>query len=214
MISSSGTRATFINSVKSFMTEYKVDGIDIDFEYPSAIERDAPPTDTPNLTAFFEELRSAIPSAVVSIATPAGYWFLKGFEIDKIAEHVDYLNMMSYDYHGQWDTNVTDQAPVTNPHTSIKDMEDSTLLYLRAGIDLSKMTGGGFPGDCTLTPGYLTQFEINGLLNKGITPTRDEESQTYWFNDQGSLITFDQDETWNIKTDFAANRCFRGTFIW
>lgn len=29
------------------------------------------------------------------------------------------------------------QAPVTNPHTSILDMHDSTSLYLRAGIDLS-----------------------------------------------------------------------------
>jgi len=30
----------------------------------------------------------------LSSATPAGYWFLKGFEIDKIAGSVDYFNMM------------------------------------------------------------------------------------------------------------------------
>jgi chitinase len=46
----------------------------------------------------------------------------------------------AYDYHGPWDTNVTGQAPVTNPHTSILDIHDSTLLYLRAGIDLSTGT--------------------------------------------------------------------------
>ncbi|KAK7041727.1 hypothetical protein VNI00_009016 [Paramarasmius palmivorus] len=125
MIGTSGNRATFISSVKNMMSTYQLDGIDIDFgtedsnirlinqpyifiEYPGAIERGAPATDTPNLTAFFKELRAGIPSAIVSCATPAGYWFLKGFEIDKIVENVDYLNMMSYDYHGQWDTNVTD----------------------------------------------------------------------------------------------------------
>ncbi|KLO05526.1 hypothetical protein SCHPADRAFT_946835 [Schizopora paradoxa] len=152
MIASSSSRATFISSVKSFLAQFKLDGIDIDFEYPSAIERDAPPTDTPNLTSFFQELRSGLGSDVVIScdtywnrehkcvtyielafpATPAGYWFLKGFEIDKIASSVTYLNMMSYDYHGPWDTNVTDQAPVTNPHTSILDMHDSALLYIRA----------------------------------------------------------------------------------
>ena len=46
--------------------------------------------------------------------------------------------LLAYDYHGPWDTNVTDQAPVTNPHTSILDMQTSALLYVRAGINLSK----------------------------------------------------------------------------
>ena len=46
--------------------------------------------------------------------------------------------VLAYDYHGPWDTNVTGQAPVTNPHTSILDMRDSVLLYVRAGIDMSK----------------------------------------------------------------------------
>ncbi|KAF9048363.1 glycoside hydrolase [Hymenopellis radicata] len=89
MISTSSTRATFISSVKSFLTQFGLDGIDIDFEYPGAIERAAPPTGqlspyTPNLTAFFQELRAALPTQVISCATPAGYWFLQGFEIDKI----------------------------------------------------------------------------------------------------------------------------------
>lgn len=47
-------------------------------EYPASVERGGPPTDTPNLTAFFQELRSALPSAEISLATPSGYWFMKG----------------------------------------------------------------------------------------------------------------------------------------
>ena len=35
-------------------------------EYPGASGRGAPATDTPNLTAFFKELRAGIPSAIVS----------------------------------------------------------------------------------------------------------------------------------------------------
>ncbi|KAJ6484868.1 glycosyl hydrolases family 18-domain-containing protein, partial [Mycena sanguinolenta] len=216
-------------------------------EYPSAIERAAPATDTPNLTAFFQELRTALPTQVISCATPAGYWFLQGFEIDKIASSVTYLNMIRQ--HGPWDTNVTDQAPVTNPHTSILDMQASASLYIRAGIKLNvamvklkrwaglayygrtyqladaacvgyncTMTGGGFPGDCTFTPGILAQFEIETILNGGIAPTLDKPTETYWFDDsvlrQGSLITFDQQDTWAAKTLFAETTCFGGTFIW
>ncbi|KAF5360156.1 hypothetical protein D9758_011368 [Tetrapyrgos nigripes] len=239
MIASSSSRATFINSVKSFLDRFELDGIDIDFEYPGAIERNAPATDTPNLTAFFKELRSAIGSKIISIATPAGYWFLKGFEIDKIAGSVDYMNMMSYDFHGPWDTNVTDQAPVSNPHTSMLDIQDAARLYVRAGVDLGKvnlglayygrsyqladascsgynctMLGGGFPGDCTQASGILAQFEIEDLLQSGIQATHDSKTETYWFDTQGSLVTFDQQDTWNVKQQFAETSCFGGTFAW
>ena len=79
------------------------------------------------------------------------------------------------------------------------------------------MVGGGAPGDCTLTPGILAQFEVEDLLNSGITATLDSDSETFWidtevggstivsctlltFSDflvpQNSLFTFDQQETW------------------
>ncbi|KAF7344038.1 Glycoside hydrolase family 18 protein [Mycena venus] len=248
MISKTDSRKTFISSVKKFLTDYKLDGIDIDFEYPAAIERNASATDTPNFTAFIKELREALPTQVISCATPAGYWFLKGFEIDKIAEHVTYLNMMSYDYHGPWDLTVKDpaQKPVTNPQTSIRDIQNSVELYMRAGVkNLAKvnlglayygrdyklldskcvgyncnMTGGGYKGPCTSESGILAQFEIEEELAKlkvkspPTFPTLDVDSLTWWFDNDGSLVTYDQPDTWAIKSSFAANRCFGGTFIW
>lgn len=44
MIATSTNRAKFINSVKSFLSTYSLDGVDIDMEYPSAMERGAPKT--------------------------------------------------------------------------------------------------------------------------------------------------------------------------
>ncbi|KAF7367964.1 Glycoside hydrolase family 18 protein [Mycena sanguinolenta] len=241
MVGSSANRATFIKSILAFLELMSLDGIDIDFEYPGAIERDAPATDTPDLTAFFSELRTALPSQyLISIATPAGYWFLKGFEIDKIVGNVTYINMMSYDYHGPWDTNVTDQAPVTNPHTSLLDMEASVELYVRAGIDLSivnlglahygrsyhlvnagctgyncTMVGGGAPGVCTQASGILAQFEIETMMANGNKPNLDDASQTYWFDTSaGDLITFDQNDTLTKKITWAQQSCFGGTFEW
>ncbi|KAJ7315584.1 hypothetical protein DFH08DRAFT_893384 [Mycena albidolilacea] len=68
------------------------------------------------------------------LASPVGYWFLKAFEIDKTAGNVSYMNMM-YDYHGHWDTNVKDRAPVADPHASILDTGTGAELYMHAGIN-------------------------------------------------------------------------------
>jgi chitinase len=62
------------------------------------MERQAPPDDIPNLTIFFKEFRAGLGSSLISLATPAGYWFLQGFEMQKIAANLDFINMMSYDY--------------------------------------------------------------------------------------------------------------------
>ncbi|KAB5589059.1 hypothetical protein CTheo_7501 [Ceratobasidium theobromae] len=239
MISTSANRAAFIQSVKSFISQYQLDGIDISMEYPASIERAGPSTDTPNLTALFKELRDALPNNLeVSLATPSSYWFLKGFELDKIAPHVSFINMMSYDYHGSWDANINGTNSSALPHTSLEDIKESVLLYTRAGIDMSKvnlglatygrtyaladpncnaygcrMTGSGAPGECTGSSGFLSYFELSRMVNTS-TIHYDETSQTKWMKHGTDLITFDDMDTWAAKKDFAAKTCFGGTMLW
>ncbi|CCO33578.1 hypothetical protein BN14_07662 [Rhizoctonia solani AG-1 IB] len=138
MISASANCATFIASVKSFLTTYKLNGIDIDIEYPASIKRGGPPSDTPNLTTFFKELRSGLPSTEISLATSSSYWFLKGFELDKIAPSVSFINMMSYDYHSPWNTTVNGVNSSALPQTSLEEIKESVLLHTRIGIDMAK----------------------------------------------------------------------------
>lgn len=67
--------------------------------FPAAPDRSVPPTDTPNLTAFFTELRAGLgTSKLISIATPPAFWFLRSFQMDKITPTLDMINMMNYDY--------------------------------------------------------------------------------------------------------------------
>jgi chitinase len=42
MISTRANRAKFITSVQNFLSRYNLDGIDIDMEYPAAMERQGP----------------------------------------------------------------------------------------------------------------------------------------------------------------------------
>ncbi|EJD54185.1 glycoside hydrolase [Auricularia subglabra TFB-10046 SS5] len=210
MIGSAANRATFINSVKSFISSYKIDGIDIDFEYPAAMERQGPPSDTPNLTLFFNELRAGVGSSLISLATPAGYWFLKGFEMDKIAPKLDFINMMSYDYHGPWDTDIVGTNSTAEPQSSLQDMIDSAKLYVKAGVDLKKVNLG-----LAWYGGVLAGFEVTDIMLDGeLRPVSDSKSETKWFNYKGDLITFDDDETRAAKAKWGGSTCFGGTMIW
>ncbi|KAH6888344.1 glycoside hydrolase [Coprinopsis sp. MPI-PUGE-AT-0042] len=212
MLATSSSRATFISSVKSFIGNYGLNGVDIDLEYPAAQERAAPAEDTPNLTSLFSEMRSSLGTGtIISLATPAGYWFLRGFQLDKIQNSLDYFNMMSYDYHGPWDLNVSGEDGTAKPQTDTRDITTSMNLYKRIGVKFDKCK----PGSCTGESGVKSQVEVwREIKANNIKPTLDSASSTYWYNYNGDFITYDDTETWNKKTQMAGNTCFGGTFVW
>jgi chitinase len=74
MVSSASSRSTFIQSALSFMKTYSFDGIDIDWEYPAAGDRDGKPEDTANFVTFLKELRAACETAYgISATLPSSY---------------------------------------------------------------------------------------------------------------------------------------------
>ncbi|KAH6896371.1 glycoside hydrolase superfamily [Coprinopsis sp. MPI-PUGE-AT-0042] len=211
MLANSSSRATFISSVKSFIGNYGLNGVDIDLEYPAAQERAAPAEDTPNLTSLFSEMRSSLGTGtIISLATPAGYWFLRGFQLDKIQNSLDYFNMMSYDYHGPWDLNVSGEDGTAKPQTDTRDITTSMNLYKQIGVKFDKLNLGlAWYGRSYAVVEVWREIKANN-----IKPTLDSASSTYWYNYNGDFITYDDTETWNKKTQMAGNTCFGGTFVW
>ncbi|KAF8862086.1 glycoside hydrolase [Acephala macrosclerotiorum] len=64
MVGSAGNRATFIASALQFMETFSFDGIDIDWEYPAASDRDGVAADTANFVTFLKELKTACSSNI------------------------------------------------------------------------------------------------------------------------------------------------------
>lgn len=172
-------RETLATNLANFVKKYNLDGIDIDWEYPSAPDiPGVPPGDKSegkNYLEFLKLLKSKLDGKSISIAAPASYWYLKGFPIKEIGKVVDYIIFMTYDLHGQWDAdnkNAQIGCPNGNclrSHVNLTETQNSLSMITKAGVDSGKvvvgvsaygrsfaMTDGSCHGpDCTFTGSRL-----------------------------------------------------------
>ncbi|MDG2149510.1 MAG: glycoside hydrolase family 18 protein [Planctomycetota bacterium] len=114
----SQSRETFAESCVEFIRAYNFDGVDIDWEYPVCCGLSGNtnrPEDKQNYTLLMAELRSQLDAAEVedgreyllTIAAAAGYDKMENYELLEISQHLDWVNVMTYDLRGAWDMTVT-----------------------------------------------------------------------------------------------------------
>lgn len=122
--------------MQNYLKKYNFDGIDIDYEYPTADDRGGSPGDTDNYVLLVKELRSALgTSGLITIAAPASYWYLRHFKIGQMSQYLDFINVMTYDIHGVWDQDIKSLGPYVRPHTNIVEVEDALKLFIRGMLE-------------------------------------------------------------------------------
>ncbi|KAF3482628.1 killer toxin alpha/beta [Arthroderma uncinatum] len=198
--------AKFVQNIVNFINENKLDGIDIDWEYPGASDQGIPasdPIDADNYLRFLAFLRQALPRGEksMSIALPASYWYLKAFPVRAMNVFVDYFIYMTYDLHGQWDYGNKFANPgcpngnCLRSHVNRTETYNSLAMITKAGVlpwaimvgissygrsfrmsdpgctnPMCTFTGSygtseAEPGQCTGTPGYIANAELEQVLN-------------------------------------------------
>ncbi|KAG0244570.1 hypothetical protein BGW41_007333 [Actinomortierella wolfii] len=129
MVSTPANRAKFIKSALDFVRQYQVDGLDFDWEYPADPRRGGTPQDPENFVTFMREMREAADKEttankkdrlILSIALPGGPYHGVHFLIPKLAQYVDWFNIMAYNLHGQWEDMVFCAAPLYDPARDTK----------------------------------------------------------------------------------------------
>lgn len=151
--STQAAREKFVTSCVTMMKKYDFDGIDIDWEYPDAANK-------VNCTLLMAEFRRQldIQGAAdnkhyeLSMAGPAGYDKLVNLELDKLANSLDFVNIMTYDFHGGWDNSTNHHSPLyKNPNDPINAVDRELLntdwtvnYYINAGMPAEKV-GMGIP---------------------------------------------------------------------
>jgi chitinase len=218
MVSTSANRKAFIASIGSFLQTYNFDGVDLDWEYPTADDRGGQKADKANFVTFLQELKAAFGNRYgISVTLPASFWYLQGFDVKSMQLYVDWMNLMSYDIHGVWDSGNKHTGPYLRPHTNLTEIEEGLDLLWRAGVDPAKVVlglgwygrsftlsnsgcnmpngictfaEGGKPGECTNSAGTLTNAEINRIIAKqgsGVSKGFDRQAAVKW-------ITWDSDQ--------------------
>jgi chitinase len=149
------SRAIFIDSVEAFVTRYKLDGLDVDWEFPG--ERGAGhtfrPEDKQNYTLLLKELRGRFNKMdgklhhplYLTIAVGATTDFLDHTEMGEVAKYVDTVNLMAYDYYEPGDQEITgNHAPLfTDPADSRGISADRSVHeYEKAGVPADKIVLG------------------------------------------------------------------------
>ncbi|MFC0601063.1 glycosyl hydrolase family 18 protein [Streptomyces palmae] len=122
---------TFADSVVDFLRTYGFDGADIDYEYPTSLKDAGNPEDWPianarrkglnaGNTALMKTLREKLDAAsaedgtyyqLTAAASASGY-LLRGQEDFRALQYLDFVNTMSYDFHGSWNSYVGPQSPL------------------------------------------------------------------------------------------------------
>lgn len=108
---SNKTRLAFVSNVVSFARQFDLDGIDIDYEFPTAADKN-------NLVFLLQDLRNAFQSLgyILSVAVGPDKWRAEIFyDIQEISRIVHFINLMTYDFRGSWDETVGQHAQMF-PH--------------------------------------------------------------------------------------------------
>ncbi|KAL1867744.1 hypothetical protein VTK73DRAFT_4029 [Phialemonium thermophilum] len=244
LAASEAAQAAFFASIISFMSSNNFDGIDIDWEYPAADDRNGSPEDFQNFPSFLRNLRAALNASGfkfgLSITLPSSYWYMQHFDIVAIDPIVDYLNLMTYDLHGTWDSTDPFIGPLALAHTNLTEINQSLDLLWRNHINPTKVnmgigfygrsftmksssclaagcefTGGGNAGPCTQSSGILSDIEIREVIAAGARVELDPVAAVKivtW--DSNQWVSYDDQETLKMKVDFGNNLCIGGMIIW
>jgi len=130
------------------------DGIDIDWEYPvcCGLGNNYRPEDKENYTALLKEFRRQLdqidPGLLLTIAAPAGPHNIVNHEFSEFPQYLDFINLMTYDYHGSWDAQTGFLAPMyRDPDDPFAQpgwsMDETVQTYLtQYGIPKEKLVLG------------------------------------------------------------------------
>ncbi|MDA0214584.1 MAG: glycosyl hydrolase family 18 protein, partial [Planctomycetota bacterium] len=157
-------RLDFAKSAVYVTARYGFDGIDIDWEYPGGggLQQNGiadPATDGANYLLLLQALRDELDhqstldgkTYYLTIAAPGGDTNIANMNPAAIAGIVDWINIMTYDFHGGWDAYTGLNSPMVNvdtaPGTANWSVTGATNIYLNGvngsgGVAPSKLVLG------------------------------------------------------------------------
>ncbi|XP_062272532.1 chitinase, acidic.1 [Scomber scombrus] len=250
MVSKSETRADFIKSAISFLRTNNFDGLNLAWEYPG--HNGSNEDDRERFTSLVSELAKAFEDdakenrktrLMLSANVAALHQTItKAYEVDKIAPHFNFINVMTYDYHGAWEKTTGHNSPLfasrvdSASHIS-HNINASIVSWLVQGAPAEKLLLGfptygrtyrlrsgdtslGAPangpaeaGPYTRTAGFWAFYEICDFTNGADIEWIDEQRVPY--ATYGSAwVGYDDKRSYSSKVQWMTNLGLGGAHVW
>ena len=207
------TRERFCASCARTASDFGLDGIDIDWEYPgsNAAGIASTPEDKDHFTLLMRGLRKALGDRMLlTLATAAMGGF---YDFPAFVGEVDFVNMMTYDMGGA----PRHHAPLYNSERfQGGSCERAMQAHLAQGVPAGKLVLGlPFYGRGTQEVGNFRDYRAVASL-KGYTECWDRQARVPYLTDQEGRVVLGYDNARSLrgKCKFARKHHLRGVMYW
>uniref|UniRef100_A0A5F4WA68 Chitinase-3-like protein 1 n=1 Tax=Callithrix jacchus TaxID=9483 RepID=A0A5F4WA68_CALJA len=242
--SNTQSRRTFIKSVPPFLRTHGFDGLDLAWLYPGRRDKQHFTTLIKEMKAeFAKEAQQGKEQLLLSAAVSAGKVTIdSSYDIARISQHLDFISIMTYDFHGAWRGTTGHHSPLFRGQEDASPDRFSNADYavgymLRLGAPASKLlmgiptfgksftlassetgvgapvSGPGIPGRFTKEAGTLAYYEICDFLH-GATVHRILGQQVPYATKGNQWVGYDDQESVKSKVQYLKDRQLAGAMVW
>lgn len=206
-------RKNFCQNCLNAVKKHNLDGIDIDWEYPTSSSAgiSASPYDTGNFTLLMKELRETLGNGyLLTMASSASARYV---DFSTAIQYLDFVNIMTYDmgkppYHnaGLYPSSMTKRS-----------CQESVDLHYQAGVPYDKIVLGiPFYGHGNGVEFSSESVDYNEIGTGKYAKRWDSVAMVpYLVNSSGTMVlSYDDETSVGLKADYVKSRSLRGAMYW
>lgn len=213
MAAEEANRRSFADDCLRVVEEFGLDGIDIDWEYPtsSLAKISSSPDDTENFTELMKELRRALGNdRLLTLASAASAEYI---DFKAIEPYVDFVNIMAYD-----------MANAPKHHSALYESEISgdmtsdkaVKAHLAAGVPAEKLVlGMPFYGRGGLKISSFNDYK-DLHHHTGVVEKWDDKAMVPYLVDEDGVLQlgYDNPRSLKIKCEYVKENGLKGAMYW
>ncbi|XP_060913382.1 chitotriosidase-1-like [Labrus mixtus] len=245
MAGSQENREVFIQSVIELLRAFNFDGLNLDWRYPTEEDKQRFTELCKELeTAFVDEVSSSKQERLILAASVSAERSTidVSYEVEDIAKHLDFINVLTFDFHGPWESVTAHHSPLfqgsQDTGDAIYSNTASALEYWRdQGAPEEKLnmgfgafgrafslssnssavgapaSGPGEEGCYTGEDGFWASYETC-LYVDGVQTHLISDQKVPYATTENQWVGFDDTTSISTKINYLRANKFGGAFVW